>query len=146
MFLTKFKKKIIEAETRPVVLHEIPGRVRFGVKILKRLKQDNLPLAEHLKTLLEEIPAFNGIKLNNLSGSILVSYDTSVTDSKGIKVFLQKVVRYLIGYTEELSKVPEKSLPEILERLSVHIRNSTNAELEFSPVPLDKSFWSVVDK
>ncbi len=146
MLLTKLKAKILEAETRPVIVHEIPGRVRFGIKILKRLKHENMPLAEHLKELLEEIPAFKGIKLSNLSGSILVNYDPQVTDSKGIKSFLQEVMRYLLGYAEELAKVPEKSLPEILERLSVHIRDSTSAELEFRPSLLAKSFWGVVSK
>ena len=141
--LGKLKKKIIELETRPVILHEIPGRVRLGLKVIKRLKKENMPLAENLKVLLEDIPALNEIKLNNLSGSIVINYDQQLTDAKGVQSFLREVIRYLLGYSDEILRVPEEELPDILVKLSMQIRDSTSAELKFSPVKLDKSFWQL---
>ena len=142
--LGKLKKKVIEFETRPVILHEIPGRVRLGLKVIKRLKKENMPLVEHLKSLLEDIPALSGIKVNNLSGSIVINYDQQVTDARGVQVYLQEVIRYLIGYSEEILRVPERALPDILEKLSILIRDSTSEKLKFTPESLDKSFWQVV--
>ena len=143
MILSRIKKKVIEAETHPVVLHEIPGRVRFGIKVLKRLKKDKLPLAEHIKSVIEEIPSINEIKLNSMSGSILINFDKEKINSNQIKKFLQDVIRYLLGYSDKILSIQEKDLPFILERLTRRIKSSTDDELMFNSDDIPNDLWQV---
>ncbi len=143
MIFSKIKKKVMELETRPVLLHEMPGRVRFGIKVLKRLTKEMLPLADHLKAIIQEIPAVFEIKINNVSGSLLIKYDTKKTDSQKVQTFMREVIRYLLGYAEEIMAVKDDDLPEVLQRLSRQIKEQTTAELVFTPAKLPKDVWTV---
>lgn len=143
MIFSRIKKKIVEAETRPVVLHKLPGRIRFGIKVLKRLRKENLPLAEHLKSVLEEIPAVNEIIINNISGSLLIAYDTDKTDSEKVRKFLQDVIRYLLGYADDIMAVSETELPVVLDKLSKHIKSFTGDDLTFMAGEIPEEVWKV---
>ena len=141
MILSRIKKKVIEVETRPVVLHEIPGRVRFGIKVFKRLTKDMLPLVDHLKAIIEEIPSVNEIKVNNISGSLLVSFDKDKTDSKKVQAFIRDVVRYLLSYSDSILSVKDENLPQVLEELSLHVKGLTKEDLSFTPDEVPDSIW-----
>ena len=141
MILSRIKKKIIEVETRPVVLHEIPGRVRFGIKVLKRLKKDMLPLADHLKSVIEEIPSVNEIKLNIVSGSLLINFDQEKTDSQKVQKFLRDVIRYLLGYADRILAVKETDLPKVLEKVSRYVQTLTAEDLSFNPKDIPEEVW-----
>ncbi len=143
MIIGRIKKKIIEVETRPVILHEIPGRIRFGLKVLTRLTKDMLPLADHLKSVIEEIPSVLEIKLNIVSGSLLICFDKDKTDSKKVQRFIKDVIRYLLSYADKLLAVDENKLSVVLERLSMHVRNLTAEDLTFSAKDVAPDLWEV---
>lgn len=143
MIISRIKKKVIEVETRPVILHEIPGRVRFGIKVLKRMKKESLPLADHLKSVIEEIPAIDEIKLNIASGSMLIKFDKEKTDSKKVQRFIKDVIRYLLKYSDSILAIDEKHMPEVLERLSRHIKTQTAEDLAFNAADIPAEVWKV---
>lgn len=135
-------RKLLELETTPQVLHEMPGRLRLGVRALKRLSKEQLPLAEHIIRIMESFPVFTEIKLNIPAGSVLIHYNPSLGDTAHIVCFLQAVLRFLWENSGPLSNTPDSRLTQVIERLTAHIRQSTDEQLNFTAAAVPASVWA----
>jgi copper chaperone CopZ len=72
-------------------IHHVPGRLRVKTPVLKRNEQR----AAAVKALLREFDGIDAVDVNTVTGSILVGYDKTRTDSNTILAALKAQ-----GYTE----------------------------------------------
>ena len=66
------------------LMHETPGRLRIKIPSLKRNQREG----DRLHNLITDIEGINNATVNPITGSIVVTFDDTVIDSKGILAIL----------------------------------------------------------
>jgi hypothetical protein len=61
-------------------IHHVPGRLRVKSRVLKRNERAAAIAREHL----DAVPGVTGSQINMITGSVVVRYDTGITDSRVI--------------------------------------------------------------
>ncbi|MFH1114994.1 MAG: hypothetical protein V1792_13870 [Pseudomonadota bacterium] len=70
----------------PYYVHEVPGRLRIKIPTLKR----NVNEARRIEGLLGLMEGVSSVSVNHMTGSMLVNYDTAVTQSSAILGLLNR--------------------------------------------------------
>lgn len=104
------------------VLHSLPGRVRFSVPSIR----DNEDACHQLEKQLLNAEAIHQIRINPLTGTILILFNPEKIDLATLTGVLVK----LLGLEEAIEEPPEsflgKEITAVLDSLSRSIYESTN--------------------
>jgi hypothetical protein len=132
------------------IVHFIPGRIRMKID---QLKGDVL-LAENIQQTLSALSGINEVKVNHITGSVLVLYDPGMTESiysildmaealgflpEGAENLKQQICSYIAGDGSQISMTD--GLKALFGHMNAQIANLTNRAVDLKAlIPLSLFF------
>lgn len=111
------KKFLISQLMKIKVAHSMPGRIRFKVSSLTMIPEE---YRKYEKFIGESIGRLNGITkvdVNNITGSVLVTYDTNLLYEKKILKWVDKIKEIGIGNYELIEKYGESNVDFVIKTI-----------------------------
>ncbi len=121
---------------RPRILHRLPGRLRIHIPALRQISEQ---FQIFVNLLLKDFTLPNGIrtvKINFITGNLLVEYDFKVTEEREILCWLEDITMIAKGVWSRFSQVKNGKKDQISANLiDFFTQKSNNNE------NLDKNFY-----
>lgn len=111
------KKFLISQLMKIKVAHSMPGRIRFKVSSLTMIPEE---YRKYEKFIGESIGRLNGVTkvdVNNITGSVLVTYDTNLLYEKKILKWVDKIKEIGIGNYELIEKYGESNVDFVIKTI-----------------------------
>lgn len=90
---------------KPRVVHSLPGRLRLQVRLLKKVGRDHQCWSELLCALLKVPEGIEEVSANSVSGTVLLTYDTTLVSEKEIVSFINSLTRVIVTQREDLARL-----------------------------------------
>ena len=98
------------------VLHAIPGRIRLQIPFWKKIPKEWM-LESNTLALDQFLPGIRDIRLNSVTGTVLISYDPECVTEQEILDSLDEMARLLQQHRKQLSKFGPEQRDEALAYL-----------------------------
>ncbi len=95
------------------VLHAIPGRIRLQIPLWKQIPKE-LVLESNTMGLAQFLPGIRDIRLNSVTGTVLISYDPQCLTEQEILHTLDEMVNLLLQHRKQLTKFRPEQRDEAL--------------------------------
>lgn len=112
------KKLIISQLSKIKVSHSIPGRIRLKVNSLKMMPKEYMVYEKFLNEALNKLKGITSVEVNNITGSILISYDVSTTYEKKVLRWIEKIKEIGIRNIDLIEKYGETNLEFVVKTIN----------------------------
>lgn len=112
------KKLIILQLSKIKVSHSIPGRIRLKVNSLKMMPKEYMVYEKFLNEALNKLKGITSVEVNNITGSILISYDVSTTYEKKVLRWIEKIKEIGIRNIDLIEKYGETNLEFVVKTIN----------------------------
>ena len=115
---------------RPRILHQLPGRIRFHLPILKRLPKTHGATAELVARLLSVPEGIAEVSPCLTTGNVLVRFDSNNLTSDHVLKYMNTVTQLSMHNRDQLERFETNDFPEIEMRLRNWLSNEVSSTLE----------------
>lgn len=112
------KKFIIGQLLKIKVSHSIPGRVRLKVSSLKLVPEEYRIYQKFINDALRKLDGIKTVEVNNITGSILVTYDENVLYEKKILRWIDKLKEIGLNNFDLIQKYGESNLEYVIKTIN----------------------------
>ncbi len=112
------KKFIIGQLLKIKVSHSIPGRVRLKVSSLKLVPEEYRVYQKFINDALNKLNGIKTVEVNNITGSILVTYDENVLYVTKILRWIDKLKEIGLSNFELIEKYGESNLEYVIKTIN----------------------------
>ncbi|MDQ0151074.1 HMA2 domain-containing protein [Eubacterium multiforme] len=111
------KKMVIHQLTKLKVSHSMPGRIRFKMSSLKMIPEQYMAYEKFLKQAIKKLNGVENIEINNLTGSILITYDINKLYEKKLLKWIDIVREIGIKNYDLIEKYGESNLNYVVKTI-----------------------------
>lgn len=115
---------IMHLASRPRVLHQLPGRLRIHLPMLRRLNARHQLLVRELVPFLREIEGITEAQASTVTGNLLLGYDEGVIRGKEVLQVITDLGLLLARNRKWLRMAQDNDVSEALEQLGPLIRSA----------------------
>lgn len=112
------KKFIIGQLLKIKVSHSIPGRVRLKVSSLKLVPEEYRIYQKFINDALRKLDGIKTVEVNNITGSILVTYDENILYEKKILRWIDKLKEVGLNNFDLIQKYGESNLDYVIKTIN----------------------------
>jgi hypothetical protein len=120
---------------RPKMAHQLPGRVRLHLPVLRRLPEGEGELVDLVARLLAAPEAIRRVEPNRITGSAVVRYDADRVSAGDVLAYAEAVTRLAVANRAALAGLPRERYAEVEPKLAAWLRQTVTDRLRMTDAP-----------
>jgi hypothetical protein len=101
----------------PRVMHRLPGRLRIGVPLLRRVPPQDRSLTDQLEPLFLLPEGIESVDVGFLTGNMLVRFDAGVLSEQQVMNWTSVLWRLISEHWDRLAALPVKRVGTVVARV-----------------------------